>query len=187
MTNGNIFSGLALVGLAVALVACAPVTPGTDSPPASVSPPALQSPPSEQPFPTAPSSDAPPGEPTDAASEPSDPDPDPDPNPSVEPSGADQGFAERAVEVAALKAAGFEDGQFLVGDEIKPGRYKTVLTAEQANPGWPGCYAEVASGGVSLDIIVNEYFESGRTILDVPDIPGAVLESQGCGPWLPVG
>lgn len=75
---------------------------------------------------------------------------------------------------------GFSDGQQIVGTDVPPGRYRTVLPAEEVGG---LCYADVTDGD---SIVVQEVTDTGQTILDVPDIAGAILTSSDCGDWEPV-
>jgi hypothetical protein len=79
-------------------------------------------------------------------------------------------------------AAAFSDGQYIIGTDVTPGRYRTVLPAEETG-GF--CYADIQNG--EGNFLAQEVRDAGQTILDVPDVAGAILSTQGCGDWEAVG
>lgn len=79
------------------------------------------------------------------------------------------------------------DGEYEVGVDIDPGRYKTVTPAEDNGS---QCYAEVYTADDPLDPddpLVTETSYSGLTTIDIPNKTGAVFWSEGCGDWKKIG
>jgi hypothetical protein len=70
---------------------------------------------------------------------------------------------------------GFDDGTFLVGTDIQPGRYITT--------GVDLCYwARLKDASGSLDGIIANDNASGQAIVDIAPTD-ALFESNGCGRW----
>ena len=128
-----------------------------------------------------------PSEPQNATQAPSEPTQAPSDSASVKASLAAEARAtDDVTRDAEPELAGeFGDGHSIVGADVEPGRYRTMLPAESADPWVSLCYVEISSdGSMSLDsIIAQELVGTGRTVLVVPDAPGAVIESSGCGEW----
>jgi hypothetical protein len=79
------------------------------------------------------------------------------------------------------------DGEYEVGVDIDPGRYKTVTPAEDNGS---ECYAEVYTADHPLepdDPLVTETSYSGLTTIDIPNKTGAFFWSEGCGDWKKIG
>lgn len=73
----------------------------------------------------------------------------------------------------------FSDGQYVVGEDIKPGRYRTVENAQDVSTFL--CYLDVQDDG---DYLAQEVTDKGKTIVVIKSSwKGAVLSSRGCGDW----
>ncbi len=72
------------------------------------------------------------------------------------------------------------DGVWLVGTEITPGPYRTVVPSGSFN-----CYNARLSGlGNTLgDIIANDNWDAGATVTIAIDAGDVAFESRGCGAW----
>lgn len=87
---------------------------------------------------------------------------------------------EKASEPDAQDSA-ISDGQYEVGTDIKPGRWKTTTKAEENGS---LCYADVQSGG---DYLAQELTPKGYTIVSIPNKKGAIFTSKSCGDWKKIG
>lgn len=77
-------------------------------------------------------------------------------------------------------AAAFTDGQYLVGADIKPGRYRTVEVAQDTSAYL--CYMDVQND--DGDYLAQELTSKGKTIVNIKKAwKGATLSSKGCGDW----
>jgi hypothetical protein len=88
---------------------------------------------------------------------------------------------EKATEPAAQDGE-ISDGQYEVGTDIEPGRWKTTTKAEDNGSLW--CYADVQLGG---DYLAQEMTPKGYTIVNVPNKRGAIFTSKSCGNWKKIG
>lgn len=81
---------------------------------------------------------------------------------------------EKAVGVAEEKAAAnsITEGVWLVGEDIKAGRYRTTDTVDS------GCYWEIHKGS---DIIENDFVTGGRPTVTLRD--GQEFTTKRCGTW----
>ena len=82
---------------------------------------------------------------------------------------------EKAVGIAEKKAAetSITEGVWLVGEDIKAGRYRTVDPVDSGS-----CYWKIHKGG---DIIDNEIVTGGRPTVTLKD--GQEFTTQRCGTW----
>ena len=73
------------------------------------------------------------------------------------------------------------DGVWLVGGEITPGTYRTVVPATSFN-----CYFARLSGlgGSFTDIIQNDNWDPGATVTVAIAPTDVAFESDGCGTWV---
>lgn len=75
--------------------------------------------------------------------------------------------------------AAFSDGQYVVGEDIEPGRYRTVQNAQDVSNYL--CYLDVQDDG---EYLAQEVTDKGKTIVNIKKSwKGAVLDSSGCGDW----
>lgn len=76
--------------------------------------------------------------------------------------------------------AGLGDGTYEVGEDIKPGRYKTVVPADSANCYW----ARMKDDSGELDaIIANENNQPGARVSVTIKKSDGFFKSTGCGDW----
>ncbi len=79
--------------------------------------------------------------------------------------------------VAAPVAATIEEGQWTVGTDVQPGRYKVIvpITADM------GCYWEINKTGDSTNIVANDNVTGGRPVVTLTS--GEDFKTQSCGTW----
>jgi hypothetical protein len=94
--------------------------------------------------------------------------------------GATVTVTEKATEPGSQDSE-ISDGQYEVGTDIKPGRWKTTTKAEDNGS---LCYADVQSGG---DYLAQEVTPKGYTIVNIPNKKGAIFTSKSCGNWKKIG
>lgn len=80
----------------------------------------------------------------------------------------------RTVRVTPAPSVAFSDGVYLVGEDIRPGRYRTTASVSS------GCYWEIGKVG-SDDIIQNDNPAGGRPTVILKT--GEQFTSQDCGGW----
>lgn len=100
---------------------------------------------------------------------------------------AEARLAELSGEVAAAEAAApqpFGDGVWLVGADIAPGTYRSLVPASSRN-----CYWARLSGaaGDFDDILANSNVDSGAQALVTIADGDVAFETAGCGTWEPAG
>ncbi len=85
-----------------------------------------------------------------------------------------------AVATSTGPAISFNDGTFIVGNDIEPGTYRT-------SGGGNNCYYARLSGfgGTDSDIIANENSDGSAIVTIAPTDAG--FQSAGCGTWTQVG
>lgn len=73
------------------------------------------------------------------------------------------------------------DGVWLVGTEILPGTYRTVVPTDSFN-----CYLARLSGlgGSISDIITNDNWSAGATVTVAIAPSDTAFQSDGCGTWI---
>jgi hypothetical protein len=81
-------------------------------------------------------------------------------------------------------ATAFGDGDYTIGTEVQPGRYRTINPAEAVSS--VHCYVDVTNP--AGDIKVQEVTPKGHTIIIIkPEHAGSILSSARCGAWQKVG
>lgn len=85
----------------------------------------------------------------------------------------------------AAPAAVFSDGQYEVGTDVAPGKYRTASPAED-NGSVIGCYMDIQDA--SGNFLAQEITSKGNTIVTIKSSwKGAIITSRKCGDWVKVG
>jgi len=79
------------------------------------------------------------------------------------------------VKVTPQPKAAITEGVWLVGEDIKAGRYRTVDTVSD------GCYWEITADEGSGDIVQNDLPTGGRPTVSLEN--GQQFTTKDCGDW----
>lgn len=87
---------------------------------------------------------------------------------------------EVATPTEAPEPEGYDDGTWLVGEDIAPGRYRTTDASRT-------CYWARLSGltGSLDDVLANDIGSGPSQVIDILDSDRA-FDSNGCGTWVPI-
>jgi hypothetical protein len=74
----------------------------------------------------------------------------------------------------------FGDGRWLVGREVRPGTYRTIVPTHS-----PGCYWERERGtsGRSRDVIADDSVNAGQRVIVTIKSTDKAFKAHGCGRW----
>lgn len=97
-------------------------------------------------------------------------------------SGGSDGYSPDATpsEPAATSAQVVKDGTFKVGDQIKPGKYESVVPKDSV-----GCYWARLKDTSGNGIITNSLASAGSQVRVTIQPSDKYFETRGCGQWKP--